>query len=242
MPNVPAAILAVPVLVLAAACSQQVYSPPSQAAALGPIRALPQHRQALDVEVSRHAQIFDPGILAGAGRYRVGIGDDTEVSVEGAVLGVDDAGPSTADRSLYTGRVGMRTNPGKGAVALFAGAGGGYAPAGGGFVAVDAGASVGYHNCVLVPVAVASGFVSEPLAPRPIDVTVEADEPMTDTPRRTIGGVLRAGLRLSLAPAACRRGEPGTWLTASVGTTFLADGDTDAGLIGLGVGIEIPLE
>lgn len=223
------------------ACSQQVYSPPSQTFSVHPLSSLPEGRQALDVEVSRHAQIFDPSIDTGAARLRTGIGDNTEIAVEGTVLGVDDHGPSRASRSLYTGRVGLSTTPGAGGHSIFAGLGGGYAPAGGTFAAADAGIAVGYHNCTLVPVLQGSGFVSVPLAARPVDVTTDDAEMTFDTPRRTAGGVVRGGLRLSLAPSACRRGEQASWVNAGIGFTHLSDGEHSATLIGVGVGIEIPL-
>jgi hypothetical protein len=230
----------VALLIATTACSQQVYSPPSQAFSVSPLAALPQGRKAVDLELSHHAQIFDPGINAGAARLRAGIGQNTEVSAEGTAIGVDDHGPSTADRSLYTGRVGVRTSPGKGGLSLFAGLGGGFAPAGGTFAAADAGIAVGYHNCTLVPVVQGSGFLSVPLEARPIDVT--DDEYMQfDTPRRTAGGVVRAGLRLSLSPTACRRGDQAGWLNAGIGITHLGDGDTSATLMGIGIGFEIPL-
>jgi hypothetical protein len=227
------------VLVLAG-CSQKVYSPPSQAYGLGPIAALAPGRQALDIEISRHAEIFDPPINAGTGRIRAGIGDNTEVSFEGAAMFVEDSGPSNADRTLYSGRAGIRNNPNKSGFSYFGGLGGGYAPSGGTFVAADAGISVGYDNCVLVPVAQASGFVSAPLAPRPIDVT-DSGPMQYDTPERTVGGVVRGGLRLSLSPSRCRAGDQVGWLSLGMGTTTLVDSDSDATLIGIGLGIEVPL-
>lgn len=233
--------LAAVLLVAAAACSQKVYSPPSQLFAVTPIAALPEAAQALDLEVSRHAQIFDPPVEAGAARLRFGIGHDAELSVEGSTAAVRDRGPSTAPRTFYTGRAGVRSTPGRGPFTLFAGAGGGYAGAGGAFVSADAGIAVGYVNCVLVPMAQASAYVSEPLHPRPIDVTTDADVPELDTPSTTAGGVLRAGLRLSLSPSACRRGEQSPWLFAGAGVTRMMDGDSDAAIPGVGIGLEIPL-
>ena len=227
-------------VLITTACSQQVYSPPSRAFSLQPLAALPQGGRALDLELSHHAQIFDPGINAGAARLRVGVGDNIEVSAEGTALAVDDHGPSRADRRLYAGRGGISVTPGKGGLTLFAGLGGGYAPAGGAFAAADAGISVGYHNCVLVPIVEASGFISNPLEPRPIDVTDDEYDTF-DTPQRTVGGSVRAGLRLGLQRAACRRGAQSSWLYAGFSFTSLADQDSSAGLLGVGVGLTIPL-
>lgn len=224
-----------------AACSQKVYSPPSQLFVATPIAALPATKQALDIDVSRHAQIFDPPVDTGGARYRVGIGENTEMSVEGNAAAVRTGAASPEPRTFYTGRAGVRTNPGESAFTFFAGAGGGFAEAGGTFVSADAGLAVGYDNCVLVPTFQASAYVSEPLDARPIDVTVDEMEPELDTPRTTLGGVLRGALRLSLSPSACRRGEQVGWLVAGVGVTRMMDADSDAAIPGFGLGIEIPL-
>jgi hypothetical protein len=227
--------------VAATACSQKVYSPPSQLFVVTPIAALPESKQALEIDVSRHNQIFDPPLDAGAARMRFGVGENTEISIEGTAAALRDDGPSTATRAFYTGRAGVRTNPEVGALTFFAGAGGGFAAAGGTFASADAGLAVGYQNCVLVPTFQASAYVSEPLDPQPIDVTVDPKDPTFDTPSRTVGGVLRAGLRLSVTPSACRRGEQSTWLVAGVGVTKMIDADSDAAIGGIGIGIEIPL-
>jgi hypothetical protein len=222
-------------------CSQKVYSPPSQLFAVTPIAALPETQQAFDVDVSRHAQIFDPPLDTGAARMRFGVGETAEISVEGAAAALREDGPSSSARTFYTGRAGVRTNPGKGPFTFFAGAGGGFAAAGGTFAAVDVGAAVGYENCVLVPSFQASAYVSEPFDARPIDVTVDPKDPTFDTPSSTLGGVLRAGLRLSLTPSACRRGEQSTWLVAGFGVTKMMDRDSDAAIGGAGLGISIPI-
>jgi hypothetical protein len=227
-------------LVGTTACSQQVYSPPAQTYALGPIRSLDDGRRALDLEASTHAQMWDPSIHAFDGRYRTGIGDNTELSVEGTAHAVAERGPSMANRTFYSGRAGIRTNPRKSGVSFFAGAGGGYAAAGGSFAAVDSGLSVGYDNCILVPVFQVSGFASQPLAPRPVDVT-DDEYYTTDTPKFTLGSEMRGGLRLSLSPSACRAGEQVPWITLGAGVTTLADADSHAALMGAGLGFEIPL-
>ena len=192
---------------------------------------------ALDLEVSTHSQIFDPAVLALGGRWHAGLGDNAEASIEGTAHRVDDTGPSDADRSFYSGRAGIRTNPGKSGAAFFAGAGGGYAPAGGGFASADSGLAIGYDNCTVVPVMQASAFISQPLQARAIDVS-DGDESASDTPKRTIGGVLRAGLRFSLSPSRCRAGEQVPWITLGFGSTTLADVDDSATLLGAGVGID----
>lgn len=231
--------LAAVVLVLgASACSQRVYSPPSQSFGLGPVHAMQQGQQSLDVEVASHAQIFDPSLNTGAARFRRGVGDNTELSAEGTAMVLDTGGPAE-ERSVYAGRLGFRTSPTPD-VAFFGGAGGGYAPISGGFTSLDGGISLGIHNCVLVPVVQASAFVSQPISPRAIDVSVD-DIMTTETPSRTVGGVVRGGLRLSLTPSACRRGEEATWIYAGFGSTTVRDHDSTDTLLGAGIGLQVPL-
>jgi len=229
-------------LVVLTACTQHLYSPPTQAYALAPVHALPGGSRALDLEGSSHSQIFDPAFEAGSARLRTGLGEDAELSVEGMLGAVADGGPSTADRHVYAGRTAARFNPGHGAISFTTGLGGGYAPAGGSFAALDGGISIGYDNCTLVPIGSVSGFVSQPLSARPVDVTIPDDRSSVyATARRTVGNVVRGGLRLSLSPSACRAGHQVPWLTAGLDVTTLVDATSHAELVGLGVGIELPL-
>lgn len=223
-------------------CSQHVFSPPAQAFSGNGIRSLDDGQRAVDLEVSRHAEIFDPDILSGGARFRTGIGDHSEASLEGSVYGVEDGGPSKADRRIYAGRAGVRTNPKAGPFAIFGGIGGGYAPSGGSFVTADGGISVGYVNCYVTPMASASAFVSNPVGARPVDVS-ESDDHMavTSTARFTVGSVIRVGLRIAMSPSRCRAGKQIPWLTTGIDVTTMVDRTSDSTLGGLGLGLEIPL-
>ena len=156
-------------------CSQQVYSPPSQTFALGGIRSLEDGQSALASRGLSHSQIFDPAVLALDGRWHAGLGDNAEASIEGTAHRVDDTGPRQRPSVVLLGRAGIRTNPAKSGAVFFAGAGGGYAAAGGGFASADSGLAIGYDNCTVVPVMQASGFISQPLDARAIDVS-DVDE------------------------------------------------------------------
>jgi len=215
------------------ACSQRVYSPPAQAFAVGPVTSLPEGTSTLDVELATHSQLFDPGLQSAAGRYARNIGDRTDVTAEGTAF-------TLQGHNIYAGRGGVRTSPGDD-LSFFAGAGGGYAPTGGPFASVDAGVSFGIDNCYVVPVMTFAGFVSQPLDPRPIDVTVDPKYMTYDTPSRTVGGTARGGLRVDLTPSSCRRGEPGSWVYAGLDVTTVADEDTTDSLMGFGVGLSVPL-
>jgi hypothetical protein len=219
------------------ACSQRVYSPPTQAFAVGPVTALPAGGSTLDVELATHSQLFDPGLHSAAGRYARSIGDRTEVTAEGTAFTLEGSGTRS---NIYAGRGGVRTSPGDD-LSFFAGAGGGYAPIGGSFASLDAGVSFGIDNCYVVPVMTFAGFVSQPLDPRPIDVTVDPKEMTYDTPSRTVGGTARGGLRVDLTPSSCKRGEAGTWIYGGLDVTTVVDKDTTDSLMGFGVGVSVPL-
>lgn len=241
-PSIMRPVAAVAILPLCfAACSQRVYSPPAQTYSVMPINALGAGQQAMDLEASTHSQIFDPALNAFDGRYRTGVGDNTEVSIEGTAHAVEDTGPSQANRTFYSGRAGVRTNPGHSGATLFAGGGGGYAHSGGAFVAVDSGIAIGYENCYVTPILQASGFISQPTSPKMVDVSDESGHVEYDTPSTTVGGVVRGGLRISLSPERCHAGEQVPWITLGAGTTTLADHDSSATLLGAGLGISIPL-
>jgi len=234
--------LTVAALLLSSACSQHLYAPPTQAYALDPVHAQASGTSSLDVEGSTHSQIFDPAFNAANARLHTGIGNDAELSLESMFAGVDAHGVSMADRHVYAGRAGFRFNPGHGPLTFSTGIGGGYAPAGGGFTAIDGGVSLGYDNCVLVPIASASTFVSQPIDARRVDVTDDPNAgPTYSIAHRTLGGTIRTGLRLSLSPSECRAGHQVPWLTAGFDVTTLVDATSDAELFGVGAGITIPL-
>lgn len=228
------------VAVLLAACSQQVYSPPAQTFAVSPVHSLADQHAALEVDASRHATVFDPTIDAIDGRYRRGIGENAEVSFEGAAHVVEANNASRAARDFYSGRAGISVSPDAGDARLFAGAGGGFAREGGQFISVDTGFTIGVDNCVLVPTFTVAGFASQPINARPIDVS--DDEYYTeDTPSFTVGGVLRGGLRLSLSPSKCRAGDDVPWISAGLGMTSVSDFDSNDAYIHIGLGVEVPL-
>lgn len=233
--------LAAVTLIALSACSQHVYSPPTQAYQLAPVHALDANDRAVDFDASTHSQIFDPGYNAASGRLRAGIGNNAEVSFEGMGAVVGSGSLSTANRDVYAGRGGFRVNPDRGPVSFSAGLGGGYAPAAGGFAAFDAGVQVGYDNCYVVPVGALAAFASQPFSARAVDVTVDADKPMTSTPRFTGGATLRGGLRFSLSPSSCHAGHQVPWITAGIDYTALADSSSHAELLGIGAGLTIPL-
>ena len=88
----------------------------------------------------------------------------------------------------------------------------------------------------------ASTFVSQPMESRKIDVNTDPESgPDYTMAQRTVGGVVRGGLRISLSPSACHAGQQAPWLTLGLDVTTLVDSTDDAEMVGLGIGLEIPL-
>lgn len=228
------------VLLLLTACSQRVYSPPGQSFSLSPVHSLRPGHSALEVEASRHAAIFDPAVNVLDARYRRGLEENAELTLEGAAHQVEDSGPSQAAREFFSGRAGVRVSPAAGDASLFAGAGGGFAAAGGSFAAVDTGLTIGVDNCTLVPTFTVAGFASQPINAQPIDVS-DDEHYTTDTPAFTVGAALRGGLRLSMSPSRCRAGEDVSWISAGMGLTTVSDFDSNDALMHIGIGFEVPL-
>ncbi|MFT3692141.1 MAG: hypothetical protein QM831_03305 [Kofleriaceae bacterium] len=234
-------------LIALSACSQHLYSPPTQAFALAPVNTLAPTDKALDVDLSTHSQIFDPGYDQGTGRLRYGITPTAELSIEGAAATVEGSiGP--ANHEVYSTRAGVRWQPSKGPLSLNAGFGGGFAPAAGTFAAVDAGAQIGYDNCYFVPLAAVSTFISQPLQAKAVDVgddgvSVDGMPPseVYSTPHRTGGGTIRFGARIPMLHADCHAGKQVPTFTAGFDVTSVVDSTEHAEMMGVGIGITLPL-
>lgn len=229
------------VLVTCAACSQHLYSPPTQAYTLAPVATLAPADKALDVDLSTHSQIFDPGYDQASGRLRYGITPAAELSIEGAAATIEGSiGPS--NHEIYSSRAGVRWQPGKGPLSLNAGFGGGFAPAAGYFAAIDTGAQIGFDNCYFVPIAAVSTFVSQPLQAKAVAVG-ETDTGMTtySTPRRTAGGTVRFGARLPMLHADCRAGKSVPTVSVGIDLSSVVDASDHAEMLGVGIGVTVPL-
>ena len=170
---------------------------------VAPVHALDTNDQAPSTSMARRTRRSSTRGSMRERRLRAGIGNDTELSLEGDVGDDQLQHVSTANARRVRGprRHADQPRPRRGVV--HRGHRRRLRARGRWFAAIDGGISVGYDNCYFVPVASASIFASQPLTARAVDVTVDSDKPMTSTPARTAGATFRRGFRVSLSPSAC---------------------------------------
>lgn len=237
MPNVSSFAVVVSSLSLAA-CAQRVYTPPTQFLPLESAAIAAPGDVIVHAEGGHAGELFGPNIVTGNARLRLGVAENLEVAVSGSALRVATDAPSKANRGLYAGRVGLKSQFAPW-VAFVGGVGAGYAPAGGAYAGVDGAFVASYENCILVPFVSAGGYGSAPIRARAIDVT-DADNTglVTDTPSKTFGLGLGAGVKLRLT--GCRR-EHAVSLLAGWQGTHVWDYQTTTGFFGMSGGLEISL-
>ncbi len=226
-----------------AGCSRQVFSPPARAIALETARTQRPGQASVQGSYARGGVIpFGPDIAVAELKLSHGVTDDVELDFDGGYLRVTDETDVETAPDLYSGRIGVKYNPGDSFAAITGGAGGGYSFAGGGFVAADAGLIVAYENCHVVPYASTSAFLSVPLRPRAIVVGRDENQmDIVDTPETTIGASLGSGLRVVLEPGLCHDRRPTGNLTLGVSGTRLSDQHDSDDYFIASLGIEIPL-
>jgi hypothetical protein len=223
-------------------CAKRVYSPPARPMPLEDARTVGAGKSSVAVEVTGADTLFGPSLVTVDLRGRYGVRADLELSAEAAAARVSDESAVGTEREIYAGRLGAKLAPeGNRWFALAAGAGAGYAPAGGPFASADLGAIVSYDNCYVIPTLAGTGFVSEPLSPRAIDLTQLGDDaPIFDTPQTTWGASVRVGVKIPLGHARCP--DPArVALTAGIGATWLTDRDDSEQLTNVGFGLELGL-
>ncbi len=224
-------------VVLVAACTHNVYTPPTRAFPLEPPATLKAGNYGLQLEASGHGT--SPDVGAGTVRLRRGIEDNLEASAE---LTYGKAGNELATdtrRSMIAGRAGARLRPDEmPSVAVGAGVGGGTF-AGGPFVSADAGAVLAYETCRVTPFVGGSGYVSAPLDAREVDTTEAGKEPGTfvDTPETTAGVQVRVGVSVNLSSCEAHS----TSLVLGVGLDHFWDDDSDRGLASGGAALALDL-
>lgn len=185
------------------ACHSHVYSPPARINPLEAPAPLGEDASSARIAVGGAGALFSYDATIASAAYARGISDDTDLVVEGNFVAFDDdAAAAQLDPYLWTLRAGVKWAPAVLGhhVAVVAGLGAGYAPEVGGSVSPDLGIVAGFENTYLVPFLGASAFVSQPIAPSAIDMSLEDEEPGTRmrTPKFTHGVMLSGGLKLPL--------------------------------------------
>lgn len=224
---------------LAAGCHNHVFSPPARTLPPEGVATLGQGRIGLAVEGGRHGEMMGVSTSTGSARFRAGLADQVDLSVENHVMHIEGASAGDTHPNIYAVRLGAKVQPAN-VLAFTAGTGTG-ASEGGLSTSPDLGFIVGYPNPYAAPFFAARALMSIPLAPRTVDVT-PAGEPassQTGEPKVTggLGSVL--GLRVPIPPGLEEVDGVGGSLLAGLGNTWLRDAEDEALIWGWSIGGEI---
>jgi hypothetical protein len=178
-------------------------------------------------------------VSTGTARFRHGVADDVDLSLEGNVIHIQGDSAAGTDPNVYVVRVGAKYQANV-AFAVTGGYGLGWY-AGGTFFSPDVGVITGFENRYVVPFFAARVLMSVPLRSRPVDTSSagEAVGSHVDTAELTGGFATVNGVRLLIPPSFDPLvGVRGSAL-AGVGLLWLQDGEEDAVVLSAGGGLEI---
>jgi hypothetical protein len=212
----------------ASSCSRELYSPPSQLFAMPAARTLQRGQTTASGAVAHQGAVFNPQMDVVELGLRHGVTDefDVEGSAGYGIITGSDEDPSSLDPRLVTARVGVITNPKRGLLTFRGGVGGGHSVAAGNYAAFDAGATVAYQSCVVTPSIATTGFVSNPFDTHAVNVSGSSSNVELVTPTLTVGYTISSALQLQLTPDVCRRGRPGSTLSAGFNISEVFNGTT----------------
>lgn len=225
--------------VVAPACQAHVFSPPARVNTLESSATLEEAQQAVALAVGTTGT-FGYEAFEVAGTYKKALSNELEVGVDGSFVAFDDSqAVADLDPYLMSARVRTKWAPAQlgGYAALTAGLGGGYSFDGGGFVSPDLGAVVAFENQYVVPYAGFSGFVSQPIASKAVDISrdEEAIGTRISEPQFTWGFYANAGLKV---PIALRNPEQTLNIYAGGHLLYFQDSETNETASGLMIGPE----
>ena len=232
--------LLIAVSVSTPACQAHIFSPPARINLLESSATLKEGEQAAAVGGGGSGALFGFSATALAATYKKGVSDQFEVGVDGTFVAVDDShAVANLDPYIWGGRVKAKWAPQKtkGFAAITAGIGGGYSIEGGGYVSPDLGFIAAFENPYLVPFVGVSGFISQPIASKTVDISHDDEDLGTrlERPQFTWGGYLNAGFKI---PFAIGEGQTLN-IYAEFHSLYLDDGDEDEFANGFMAGPEI---
>lgn len=222
-------------------CSHHVYSPPARTLPLESMASVGRARTALALEGARHSinVPFGYGASSGTARFRHGVAENVDLSLEGHIIHIDGDPAADVDQNIYALRIGTKYMVNS-AFALTGGWGMGLHE-GGSYASPDLGLLAGWENRYAVPFFSARGLLSVPIRAHEVDTTNAGTPLGTDvgTPVTTVGFGTTAGLRVPIPPSF----EPHVGVRGSllggVGTIFLGDNEDSAAVVSAGGGAEI---
>jgi hypothetical protein len=187
----------------ASGCQRHLYSPPTQISVADGPAPIGKSNTQVSGQYLMGGAIFGPDIEGGSLRVRHGVTDRQDVSLTATAILIHEYGyDADTNRSLETyhpvfaGRLGTKWSPNtlQGHFALSAGLGMGGSK-GGYYVSPDAGLLVGWTNRIVTPFYALSGFVSQPIAPKMVDLAEAGEAADLQRARFTYGFQQAVGLR-----------------------------------------------
>jgi hypothetical protein len=227
------------IVLLLGGCNHHVYSPPARTLPLETIGSVGHGRTGLALEGARHGALFGVHAATGTARFRHGVSDDVDLSLEGNLIHIEGESAAGTMQEIYSLRIGTKYQV-TSAFAVTGGNGLGL-HAGGTFASPDLGVITGFENRYAVPFFSARALMSVPVRSHTVDTTSAGSPPGTELGRAELtGGFATAfGLRVPIPPSF----EPKTGVRGSLvgggGVTLLADSEDDTMLMSWGAGAEM---
>lgn len=220
-------------------CHREVFVPPARPMPLESAAALADGETGIGGEFGRHAEVFGVDAYSGSARVRRGVGDGTDVSIEGAVVHVSGHSAAGTMQEIYSARFGAKREMVKNRwLSLSGGVGGGYG-AGGGFVSPDFGPIFAYENPYFVPFVTIRGGLSLPIGAQNVDISNDSLERHVFKPVLTWNFGSTVGFRIPIGPTEPRTGAVRASLLAGFGVLHLAHVRDDATVMQGSGGAEI---
>jgi len=226
------------IALLFSGCTAHVFSPPAMGGTLESVKPLAESEMKVGARVGSQKDGFGPKATTFNARFHRGFAQKFELGADFSLFHVKGVEQADQDLSPYVGamRLGGKLEVLEHYMAIQGGVGGGFSDAGQ-FVSPDLGIILAVENPYLVPFVNVSGFVSQPINPKAVDVS-HADEPVgtnVQEPKFTYGIQWSGGIRVPFEIS------KGIILAPSVGFggTYLVDSDATANLTGVVGGLDL---
>lgn len=228
--------LPVTIALLLTACSPHAFSPPGRTLPLETAAAVGAGNTGVQLEGGTSAELLGPALVHGTARVRHGVGEHTDLNVEGNFTYFLD-GDEQVDvhRGIYSGRLGIKHAFGE-HFALTGGIAAG-GSAGGAFLSPDLGFIAGFENPYVVPFVSGRLILSQPIGAREVEF-IDDGVAFMQAPQFTYGYAITTGVRIPVGPLA-KPLRPAILL--GFGVTQIFDGEEEAGFMGGNVGFELTL-
>ncbi|MFT5355026.1 MAG: hypothetical protein ACI9KE_002239 [Polyangiales bacterium] len=221
---------------LLTACSPHAFSPPGRTLPLETAAAVGVGNTAVQLEGGISAQVLGPGVVTASARVRHGVGEQTDLNVEGNFAYFVDGDPQIdMHRGIYSGRIGLKHAFGE-HFALTGGVGAGGSAAGA-FISPDFGFILSFENPYVVPFFSARVVLSQPMGAREVEF-VDDGVAFSQAPAFTYGYAFTTGVRVPLGPIA-KPLRPA--ILVGFGMTHIFDGEDEAAFMGVNLGFEVTL-